>query len=146
MTSATSTRLTLKPDPTPTGFLDGGWWPRSRDLHAELPALLDLLTSRLGRVERVTYNLDEWPDAPRQISVDGSAVRLGGYRFQQRGSLDVIARAQRVTLLVVPPDTAEPLAHTALTAAAQPDNTDDIAALLGARLPSTEPPAPSDTT
>ena len=33
-------RLRLKPRGPVTGFVDGGWWPRSRDLAAELPALL----------------------------------------------------------------------------------------------------------
>jgi hypothetical protein len=33
-------RLKLKPKAPTTGYVDGAWWPRSRDLSAELPALL----------------------------------------------------------------------------------------------------------
>ena len=33
-------RLRLKPKAATTGFVDGGWWPRSRDFAVELPGLL----------------------------------------------------------------------------------------------------------
>jgi hypothetical protein len=41
-------RLRLRPKALTTGYVDGAWWPRSRDLAAELPALLAVLTVRLG--------------------------------------------------------------------------------------------------
>ncbi|HKS47628.1 MAG TPA: DUF5994 family protein, partial [Amycolatopsis sp.] len=50
-------RLRLKPKAPATGYVDGAWWPRSRDLSAELPTLLAVLAIRPGRIERVTYNL-----------------------------------------------------------------------------------------
>jgi hypothetical protein len=45
--------LRLKPKAPATGYVDGGWWPRSRDLSAELAALVEVLVVRLGRIERV---------------------------------------------------------------------------------------------
>jgi hypothetical protein len=57
-------RLRLKPRGPVTGFVDGGWWPRSRGLPAELPALVAVLAVRLGPVESVSYNLDEWGHRP----------------------------------------------------------------------------------
>ena len=45
-------RLRLKPKAPTTGWVDGGWWPRSRDLAAELPGLLSVLAVRMGRIER----------------------------------------------------------------------------------------------
>lgn len=36
-------RLQLKPEGPTTGFVDGAWWPRSRDLAAELPSLATAL-------------------------------------------------------------------------------------------------------
>ena len=42
-------RLRLKPKAPTTGWVDGGWWPRSRDLAAELPGLLSVLAVRLTR-------------------------------------------------------------------------------------------------
>jgi hypothetical protein len=38
-------RLRSKPKAPTTGWVDGGWWPRSRDLAAELPGLLSVLAA-----------------------------------------------------------------------------------------------------
>jgi Mg-chelatase subunit ChlD len=45
--------------------------------------------------------------------------------------VDVLAARQRVTLLVVPPETSVQAAHDALMTAGHRGNTDDVAALLG---------------
>jgi hypothetical protein len=42
-------RPRLKPKAPTTGWVDGGWWPRSRDLPAELSGLLSVLAVRLKR-------------------------------------------------------------------------------------------------
>jgi hypothetical protein len=132
-------RLKLKPkSTTTTGFVDGGWWPRSRDLSAELPSLVAVLAVRLGQVERVGYRLSEWDPAARRIVVDSALVHLDGYRVRSAGTVDLVGVTQRLTLLVVPPETAEELAHRALVAAGHRGNTDDVAALLGS------PTAPDD--
>lgn len=123
-------RLRLKPKAPSTGFVDGGWWPRSRDLAAELPSLLTVLSVRLGRIERVSYHLSDWDPAIRKISFSGGVVRLAGYRSQHPDTVNVIAAGQRVTLLVVPPEAAGQTAHAALMAAGQRGNTDDVEALL----------------
>jgi hypothetical protein len=123
-------RLRLKPRGPVTGFVDGGWWPRSRDLPGELPALLAVLAVRMGPVEDVTYNLDTWGPTPRRISLDGRRVRLSGYRSQHPATIDVLSAADRVTLLVVAPDAAPEAAHSALMAAGHRGNTDHVDALL----------------
>ena len=123
-------RLQLKPMGTVTGRVDGGWWPRSRDLPAETPALLAVLTDPMGPVESVSYNLDDWGPTARRISLDGRVVRLAGYRSQPAGTVDVISPRHRVTLLVVPPDAAPQDADAALAAAGRPGNTDEVEALL----------------
>src|SRR5690242_21377003 len=85
-------RLKLKPKTAiAVGQVDGAWWPRSRDLVLELRALLPVLAVRLGRIERVTYHLGDWDPAARKIVVDGSIVRIGGFRSQRPGTLDVLA-------------------------------------------------------
>jgi Family of unknown function (DUF5994) len=133
-------RLKLKPkSATVTGFVDGGWWPRSRDLRAELPALVGVLTVRLGQVERVGYRLADWDPTANRLVVDGALVHLDGYRSRSAGTVDLIAREQRVTLLVVPPDTDPEMAHQALLAAGHRGNTDAVAQLL------TSPTAPDGT-
>jgi hypothetical protein len=130
-------RLRLKPRGPVTGFVDGGWWPRSRDLPAELPALLAVLAVRLGPVESVSYNLDAWGPMPRKITLDGRLVRLAGYRSQHPATIEVLSAAHRLTLLVVPPEATPQAAHDALTAAGHRANADPIEALLltGAHTP-----------
>jgi uncharacterized protein DUF5994 len=123
-------RLRLKPRGPVTGFVDGGWWPRSRDLPAELPALLAVLAVRMGSVESVSYHLEDWGPTPRRITVDGRLVRLAGYRSQHPATIDVLSAGHRVTLLVVPPETAAHTAHGVLMVAGRRANTDSIDALL----------------
>jgi hypothetical protein len=126
-------RLRLKPRGPVTGFVDGGWWPRSHDLPAELPALLAVLAIRMGPVESVSYNLDAWAPTPRRITLDGRLVRLAGYRSQHPATIDVISAAHRVTLLVVAPDATPEVAYGALMAAGHRGNADRVDALLLAR-------------
>ena len=126
-------RLRLKPKAATTGFVDGGWWPRSRDLAVELPGLLAVLAVRLGRIERVSYHLGDWDPTPARLGVEGGVVRLGGYRAQHADTVDVLAARQRVTLLVVPPETSVQAAHDALMTAGHRGNTDDVEALLKSR-------------
>jgi Family of unknown function (DUF5994) len=126
-------RLRLKPKAPATDFVDGGWWPRSRDLAAELPALLGVLAVRLGRIERVSYHLGEWDPTARKIRAEGGVVLLEGFHAQHVNTVDVLTARQRVTLLVVPPELPAQAAHAALMAAGQRGNTDDVESLLAPR-------------
>jgi hypothetical protein len=127
-------RLRLKPKAPATGYVDGAWWPRSRDLAAELPVLLAVLAVRPGRIERVTYNLTRWEPAPSRLVIEGRAVRLDGFRSQPPDTVTVIGQErQRLTLLVVPPETTPASAHDALMAASRRDNVDSTETLLALR-------------
>jgi hypothetical protein len=135
-------RLKLKPKAPATGYVDGAWWPRSLDLSIELPPLLDVLAIRLGRIERVSYNLTAWDAAPRRIHVDGLLLRLGGFQSQNAHTVDVIGlNGRRVTLLVVPPRTGEAVAHRILMKAGRRDNVDAVDELL-ALVATDEPDLP----
>jgi hypothetical protein len=123
-------RLRLKPRGAVTGYVDGAWWPRSRDLPAELPALVAVLAIRMGPVESVSYNLDAWGTTPRKIRLDGRFVRLAGYASQHPATIDVISAGHRITLLVVPPDATPQAAHGTLMAAGRRANSDRVEALL----------------
>ena len=117
-------RLRLKPKaPRSSGYVDGAWWPWSDDLTSELPDLLAVLSVRLGRIDRVMYNLGEWATAPSKAELGERVVRLDGYRRQPINTLEVhgINRG-RIVLLVVPPDTKSDQAHATMMAAAAPDN------------------------
>jgi len=124
-------RLKLKPKAPATGLVDGAWWPRSRDLSAELPALLAVLAIRLGPIQRVSYNLASWDGAPRRLDIGGRQVRLGGFQVQHPKTVDVIgSNASRLILLVLPPGTEPVAAHRILMTASRRENSDDIDRLL----------------
>jgi len=143
-TRHTQLRLRLKPKAPATGYVDGAWWPRSRDLTTELPALAEVLAVRLGRIERVAYALAAWDTAPRRFEVDGFRVRLEGFTYQDQNIIHVTGSNRgRVSLLVIPPDMTDTAGHEALMTAAHRGNTDrpeDILATVAVRLPAQRPP------
>jgi hypothetical protein len=124
-------RLWLKRKAPISGYVDGAWWPHSNDLPTELPDLLSVLSVRLGVVARVMYNVDEWSIAPRQMVIGGHKVRLDGYHRQPPNTLEVLdARGNRITLLVVPAQTASDRAHSIVMAAAETGDATSVESLL----------------
>jgi hypothetical protein len=127
-------RVYLKPaEPTTgdPGHVDGAWWPRSRDLAAELPALFAALATRLGVIERIAYKLDEWRPAARRLDTGGMRVKLGGFHYQRANTVDVTgSRGPRFTLLVVPPQTPAANARKISSAAADEGNVEQVDNLL----------------
>lgn len=138
-------RLRLRPKAPSTGHVDGAWWPRSRDLAAELPALLATLAVRLGDVVRVNYNLTEWDSAPRRVISGGRQIRLDGFYSRPAHTVDVVAaNRRRLTLLVVPSNTDPAAAHQTMMLAADRDNDQTVGDLLAAGVSVTA--ATQDTT
>ena len=85
----------------------------SIDLAAEVPALLEAITGRLGSIERVSYNLGGWASASRRVDAGGIRVRLDGLRTRPSDTIDVSGvNDHRVTLLVIPPTPTSPLHGT----------------------------------
>jgi hypothetical protein len=124
-------RLRLKPKAPRSGYVDGAWWPRSDDLAAELPDLLAVLSVRLGRIDRVMYNLNEWAKAPAKLATGGRRVRLDGYRRQPINTVEVLGlNRNRIVLLVVRPNADPDGAHATLMAAAAPSNDSTVDSLL----------------
>ncbi len=124
-------RLRLKPKAPHSGYVDGAWWPRSDDLAAELPDLLAVLSVRLGRIDRVTYNLNEWAKASRKLATGGRRVRLDGYQRQPTNTVEVLGlNRNRIALLVVPPNADPDQAHATLMAAATPSDDSTVDSLL----------------
>ncbi|MFM9370938.1 DUF5994 family protein [Streptomyces sp. Da 82-17] len=114
-------RVALTPGTARTGLLDGAWWPRSRDLAAELPLLLDALEGTWGRITRVLVNPVRWPVVPRKVPVPGRVVHVGW--FTELGPDKVILRSYtvgRYDLLVVPPETEPAAAARLMSAASAP--------------------------
>jgi hypothetical protein len=111
-------RLKLKSRAQSSGHVDGGWWPRSHDLSAELPPLARVLAVRLSSVRRVEFARAGWKAAPASIDVGGHIVRLEGSDMQDENLLHVIGRdGRRVILVVVPPEASDSAGHSAIVAA-----------------------------
>ncbi|WP_370938157.1 DUF5994 family protein [Amycolatopsis sp. cg13] len=124
-------RLRLKPPLPVAGFVDGGWWPASEDLAAEVPGLAAALADRLGPVWRVAFASQAWlPAEPTMIS-RGRLVRLEGFRSQDPHVVHVTGGSmRRLTLLVVPARTPPAAAAIALSAAADQNSTTCPEAIL----------------
>jgi hypothetical protein len=126
-------RLRLKPKAPATGYVDGAWWPRFRDLTVELPALAEVLAVRLGRIERVAHALSAWDTVPSRFEVDGYRVRLEGFTYQDQNIIHLTgANHGRISLLVVPSEMTDPAGHDALMAAGRRGNTDRPDQILAA--------------
>ncbi|MFD4628369.1 DUF5994 family protein [Streptomyces sp. NPDC058284] len=111
-------RVALR-SPTGRGLLDGAWWPRSRDLTAELPALADVLDPLWGRITRIAVNPMLWPVVPRKVTLHGHVLRIGWFtpELDPHKVLLLSYGTGRWDLLVIPPET-DPASATRLMAAA----------------------------
>jgi hypothetical protein len=124
-------RLRLKPKASQSGYVDGAWWPRSDDLATELPDLLAVLSVRLGPVDRVIFNRNEWAIPSADLATGGRRVRLDGYRLQPANTVEVLGlNRNKIALLVVPPNAHPDKAHATLTAAAAPSDDSTVDRLL----------------
>ena len=123
-------RLALEPTMARDGLFDGAWWPRSRDIAAELPDLVSALSVHLGRILRVALDAAAWDDAPRSVTVNADAVRIGWFASSP-GTISLSCSLQdHCLLLVVPPATGSRTAAAAMSGAAESGNHTPAAELL----------------
>ncbi|MFF1445102.1 DUF5994 family protein [Streptomyces sp. NPDC058295] len=127
-----SLRLSLAPVGTAPALLDGAWWPRSRDLAAELPVLAAVLDPLWGRITRVTVNPTHWPVVPHKVPVGGHVVKVGWFLAEQdpHELLLLSYRTGRWNLLVVPPRTDPASAAWLMAAASDPRGTSTASRLM----------------
>lgn len=124
-------RLSLKPQGPQSGLLDGAWWPRSRDLAGELPALISTLDPLWGRITRVTVNPTHWAGVPAKVPVAGRVVKAGWFTEQDPHKLLLLSyRVGRWDLLVIPPQVSEDAAARLMTAATDPQTVRTASELL----------------
>ena len=139
--SGSPLRLALAPSGSTPPLLDGAWWPRSRDLAAELPLLAAVLDPLWGRITRITVNPTHWPTVPRKVSVAGHVVKVGWFRLEQdeHELLLLSYHVGRWNLLVIPPSTPPGTAAWLMTAATDPLGTSSGSRLMeeAARLGTT---------
>ena len=116
-------RLRLKPAPRSCGYVQGAWWPRTDQLHTELPLLLTALSSWVGSVDRVIYDENSWAPASLSMELRGRSVILDGSENESTNTLSVIGEGiGRLVLLVVPHYTNPTRAYTAVMTASKPDD------------------------
>lgn len=114
------------------GFIDGAWWPTSRDLEHELPDLIRAMSDEGVDIRRVSYNRNWWQPAPSRIRCGGQVVRLGGFAYQDELLIGLVeeSRTFRRDFLVIDPRTDAAQAEAALKLAAESGGTDRPAALM----------------
>ncbi|MFF0080172.1 DUF5994 family protein [Streptomyces canus] len=130
--AAPAARLALKTDGASRGRLDGGWWPRSRDLLSELPLLTDVLDPLWGRVTRIAVNPKYWPVIPRKVPVHGHVVKVGWFtpEIDPHKLLLLSYGTGRWDLLIIPPETGAESAARLMAAASDHDGPPLTASVL----------------
>ncbi|MDQ0582043.1 DUF5994 family protein [Streptomyces rishiriensis] len=114
--------LRMETTPKRTGTFDGAWWPRSRDLDSQLSGLLAALTDRLGPLARVGLDAGAWDERPGHLSVDGRTVRIDWSAVGDDTMIVTRGDQDHFMFLVIPPQTAPPLARAAMAMAVRDDN------------------------
>ncbi|MFI5687348.1 DUF5994 family protein [Streptomyces sp. NPDC051636] len=104
------------------GVLDGAWWPRSRDIAAELPALIAALTEHLGPVTRVGLDAAAWEELPTRLVIDDRVVHIDSFPVGDDTVLITRGDQDYFSLLVIPPHATPEAARAAMTEAVRADN------------------------
>lgn len=130
--------LRLETTQSRQGLLDGAWWPRSRDVTIELPALITALTAHLGPIMRVGLDASAWGDVPTRLVIDGQVVHLDADPVGDDTVLVTRGHNDHFALLVVPPDTTADAAREAMARAVRADNITQATQILIATTPERE--------
>jgi len=125
-------RLRWRESGVADGFVDGGWWPGSLDLSAELPPLLAAFWAAGHEVTRVVYQPAAWGPAPRRLTASGRVVTLDRSGSQQPALLSLVdaSGATRTDLVVIPPRTQRQVAERVLALARHGGDLHRLAGIL----------------
>jgi hypothetical protein len=111
--------------------LDGGWWPRSRDLAVELADLVGHFPAQFGTIVRALVSPPDWEPAPRRIRVSGGYVKIGSFLREDTHVIRLMLSDRTVLrVLVVPSGFTHDQGDEALLAAATHGNAHSAADLL----------------
>jgi hypothetical protein len=104
--SLDSTRLALRggsQDQRP----HGAWWPQSRSLSSQLPALFYLWPSGPSRIARILFSQPDWDDCPDAVQVPGRRIKTGSFPSDDTHELTVVMDdGEQRYLTVIPPGTS----------------------------------------
>ncbi|MFE9553957.1 DUF5994 family protein [Streptomyces sp. NPDC006703] len=130
--------LRLETTSSREGLLDGAWWPRTRDIETELPALISVLTGHLGPITRVGVDASAWNRLPTRLVIDDQVVHLDSDPVGDDTVLITRGHNDHFALLVVPPDTAADAAREAMARAVRADNITQATQIVIATTPDPE--------
>ncbi|MGI5427290.1 DUF5994 family protein [Streptomyces sp. CA-179760] len=99
------------------GVLDGAWWPRSRDIAAELPGLISALTEHLGPITRVGLDAGAWEGLPTRMTIDDRVVHIDSFAAADDTVLITRGEQDLFSLLVVPSHATPDAARAAMAEA-----------------------------
>lgn len=99
------------------GVLDGAWWPRSRDIAAELPGLITALTEHLGPITRVGLDTSAWEGLPTRMTIDERVVHIDSSPVGDDTVLINRGEQDLFSLLVIPPHATPDAARAAMAEA-----------------------------
>ncbi|MFC9506240.1 DUF5994 family protein [Streptomyces sp. NPDC057002] len=99
------------------GVLDGAWWPRSRDIAAELPGLITALTEYLGPITRVGLDAGAWEGLPTRMTIDDRVVHIDSFAAGDDTVLITRGEQDLFSLLVVPSHATPDAARAAMAEA-----------------------------
>ncbi|MEU5597177.1 DUF5994 family protein [Streptomyces sp. NPDC020298] len=130
--SASPLRLTLARAGAPPALIDGAWWPRSRNLTEQLPALVEYLDPLWGRITRVAVSRTFWPVIPGEVPAHGHMVRVGWSNAGQdpHKLLLLSYTFGRWDLLVIPPETEPATAARLMATATDPSRNRTASGLM----------------
>lgn len=120
----------LETTPDRRGLLDGAWWPRSRDIAAELPALIAGLAERIGPVTRVGLDTSAWEGLPTRLIIDDRVVRIDSFPVGDDTVLVTRGEQDHFSLLVIPPHATPEAARAAMAEAVRTDNVKNAEQIL----------------
>jgi hypothetical protein len=104
------------------GILDGAWWPRSRDIAAELPSLITELVRHLGPITRVGLDASAWDELPTRLTIDDRIVHIDSFPIGDDTVLITRGDRDYFSLLVVPPQAPSDAARAAMAKAVEAGN------------------------
>ncbi|MER6011433.1 DUF5994 family protein [Streptomyces bluensis] len=122
--------LRLETTQSREGNLDGAWWPRSRDICAELPGLVHVLTGHLGPITRVGLDATAWDGLPTRLVIDDRVVHIDSFPVGDDTALITRGDQDHFSLLVVPPHATADAARAAMARAVRADSVTHAAQIL----------------
>ena len=121
---STLTRVPLRirlSDPERPHPLDGGWWPQSRNLGAEMADLVNHFPAERARIVRALYSPPDWDDAPKRVTTARGYIETAAFA-REFSPVMILTTSERkkLCLLVIPSDFSEAQGLEALEAAVTP--------------------------